>query len=159
MKIKQTVLSYNKFTNDTLIIPKRFENVEYNGTRIPGVKEQENLRLGANCQLFAYELLKEMKKELPNFRSSDLWEDNIYTIKIENNFIQFDIILYHYKPEAYGAHIALYLEAGKVLHLSKENKIPMIEAHNSMLNQEKYRYCIGVKRVLDISNLKTEFTI
>lgn len=122
--------------------------MHYKGARIPGVENQQDLTLGANCQVYAYELLKEFGKEIPPLRSSDLWEDTIHTEKITKDFMLFDIMLYHYKTEAFGAHVGLYMGEGKVLHLSKGNDVPMIEMHESMLTQEKYIHFIGAKRII-----------
>ena len=41
-------------------IPKAFLDVQYKSARIPGVENQSDLSLGANCQVFAYVILKEM---------------------------------------------------------------------------------------------------
>lgn len=39
-------------------IPEAFYDVEYKADRIPAVENQSALALGANCQVFAYALLK-----------------------------------------------------------------------------------------------------
>ncbi len=146
---KQTISEYLQTTdNNKLKISKHFREVKYKRSRIPGVERQKDLWLGANCQVYAYEFLKEFNRIIPNFRSKELWEDHIYTKKIEKDFLEFDIMLYNIKNESFGAHIGLYLGENKVLHLSKDNKTPMIESHESLLSQEKYRYFIGAKRVI-----------
>jgi hypothetical protein len=134
---------------DKIIIPERFKNIKYKSSRIPGVKDQENLLLGANCQVYIYEFLKEFKKNIPNFRSSELWDDIIYTQKIEGDYLPFDIMLYNSKKEAYGAHVGLYIGNGNILHLSKGNEVPKVEMHKAMLVQKKYNCFIGAKRLLE----------
>lgn len=133
-------------------IPQVYYQVHYNSKRIPGVKQQENLSLGANCQVFAYAVLKYFGKSLPDFRSSELWDDDIFTLSVDK-FWPLDIMLYHSVPKAYGAHVGLYLGDGKVLHLSRANRIPKIETHEQLVAQEKYQFFIGAKRVLEIASL------
>ncbi len=161
---RQSIHRYEKNNDENqFIIPERFKKVHYKGSRIPGVKEQENLALGANCQVYVYELLKEFNKEVPNFRSSDLWEDTVYTKKVETDFLPLDIMLYNNKRGAFGAHLALYIGYDKVLHLSKDNETPMVETHEAMRTQRKYRYFIGTKRIIKksitkLNSIKMQFS-
>ena len=46
-------------------IPEAFFDVEYKSARIPGVENQSDLSLDANCQVFAYALLKENGSVMP----------------------------------------------------------------------------------------------
>lgn len=48
-----------------ITIPARFFNVSYVSRRIPGVDSPSDLSLGANCQLFAYELLRHFGQKIP----------------------------------------------------------------------------------------------
>ncbi len=57
-------------------IPDRFKNVRYVSSRIPGCKDDSDLTLGANCQVFAYNLLRDFGLNPPNYRSSELWNDS-----------------------------------------------------------------------------------
>ncbi len=129
-------------------LPTRFQNVTYRGKRIPGVAQASDLSLGANCQLYAFEFLKEFGKEIPDFRSSDLWEDTQCTLVVEYDFKPLDIFLYHYQPESYGAHVGVYLNHHRILHLSKKNGLPKIEIHEDLIQQDAYKYFIGAKRVI-----------
>ncbi len=127
-------------------IPKKFENVLYKTSRIPGVENESDLTKGANCQLFIYNILRYFGKEIPPFRSSELWTDTKFT-NIVTTFKPLDIMLYNKTTDAYGAHIGLYIGEGKVFHLSKENGTPKYEKHSSLLKQQKYKFFIGAKRV------------
>ena len=129
-------------------IPKKYFNIKYTSSRIPGVKNQLNLTLGANCQVFAYALLKENGITIPNFRSSHLWEDDIYTEKV-TKFKPFDLMLYSIAGDAYGAHVGLYIGEGKIIHLSADNVYAEIISHEDMLKNEKYSFFIGAKRVFE----------
>ncbi|EPT9328213.1 MULTISPECIES: hypothetical protein [unclassified Vibrio] len=60
-------------------IPDRFKNVRYVSSRIPGCKDDSDLTLGANCQVFAYNLLKDFGLNPPNYRSSELWGDSEFS--------------------------------------------------------------------------------
>ncbi len=41
-----------------IVIPQHFFNTSYNGANYPGVPKVQGLKNGANCQQFAYELLR-----------------------------------------------------------------------------------------------------
>jgi len=128
-------------------IPDNFLTVKYVGARIPGIENQADLRLGANCQVFAYELLKKNGLYPPNLRSSELWDDILHTKKVKN-LRALDLMLYNPDNESFGAHVGVYIGAEKIIHLSYQNQKPEIIEHKLMSNNEKYRVFIGAKRVL-----------
>ena len=128
-------------------IPDNFLTTQYVGARIPGIENQADLSLGANCQVFAYELLRVNGVSIPNFRSSDLWEDKLFTLKV-TEFQALDIMLYNTDNNAFGAHVGVYIGEGKIIHLSYQNQKPEIIEHRLMGDNEKYRVFIGAKRVL-----------
>lgn len=140
-----------------LEIPDRFFHVKYVAARIPSVENPSDLSLGANCQLFAYEVLRHFGYSIPAFRSSNLWEDKIYTDAV-NDFLPLDLMLYHDKSIAYGAHLGVYIGEGKVLHLAKSVGKPEIRPHVDFALIDQYAYFIGAKRlkrlVLSCSNDK-----
>ena len=53
-------------------IPEAFFDVEYKSARIPRVENQSDLSLSANCQVFAYALLKENGSLMPAERVLNL---------------------------------------------------------------------------------------
>ena len=128
-------------------IPERFADVRYNAQRIPDVENQSDLSLGANCQVYAYELLRHYGKSPPLLRSSELWSDEQYTQKV-SDYKFLDLMLYNNTLDAYGAHVGVYVGNGFVLHLSKEIGHPVIQKHEALLLNKKYVYFIGAKRVL-----------
>ena len=128
-------------------IPNRFFEVKYVSARVPGCENQSVLSLGANCQVFAYELLRENGLDVPNARSSELWADDSYSQKV-SEFEPLDVMLYNNNPESYGAHVGVYIGNGEVLHLSLENGVPKIEGHEEMLRNPKYMFFIGAKRII-----------
>jgi hypothetical protein len=97
--------------------------------------------------VFAYEFLKHHGLQIPNFRSSELWEDQIFTCTV-NGLQPLDLILLNHNDSAWGAHVAVYLGEGLVLHLSKDNGYPKIENLQELQQTPKYKFYIGAKRIL-----------
>jgi cell wall-associated NlpC family hydrolase len=129
-----------------LEIPDKFFHVKYVAARIPSVENASDLRLGANCQLFVYEILRHFGHVIPAFRSSDLWGDEVYTCKV-SDFCPLDLMLYHHKLGAYGAHLGVYIGKGKVLHLAQRAGKPEIMNHTDFASMRRYAYFIGAKRL------------
>jgi hypothetical protein len=57
-------------------------------------------------------------------------------------------MLYSSNGESFGAHVAVYIGNGNVIHLSLENGKPEIISHNNMLQNQKYCKFVGAKRIL-----------
>lgn len=131
----------------TLPIPTPFRNVGYNADHFPGAPGVTGVEGGANCQQYAYALLRYHGFVLPDFRSSELWEDAEYTA-IADQMELFDLVMVHSTPQSWGAHVGLCVGEGLVLHLSKQIGVPQIELLDEMRQREAYRYLIGFKRVL-----------
>jgi lipoprotein Spr len=128
-------------------IPGRFYQVRYNGACYPGAPGVRGLERGANCQQYAYELVRAFGYTIPDLRSSSLWADNAHTAVPERPE-PFDLVLLHIKLDAWGAHVEVYLGKRLVLHLSKKIGRPAIESLESLMQRPQYRYLIGFKRVL-----------
>lgn len=133
---------------EPLEIPRQFIDVEYESSRIPGAPNQSDLSLGANCQVYAYELLTYFNKHPLQFRSSELWSDTTYTTEVVI-FERLDLMLYNKIPKSYGAHVAVYIGNGKIIHLSQAIGKPEIINHNNMLLTSSYNFFIGAKRVIE----------
>lgn len=128
-----------------IMVPSAFMQVRYNGKQIPG-SGQPIFESGANCQLFAYTLLEKNGTSIPPFRSSELWTDNEHTSTVKGGFMPGDLMLYHDHPEAWGAHVGLYIGDNQVIHLSKENGLPEIIDHGQIQKNPRYTHFIGAKR-------------
>lgn len=128
-------------------IPQRFYEVTYNGAHYPGSPKNNGLEGGANCQVFAYELLKHHGIIVPDLRSSDLWEDTEYTEQV-TDLKPLDILLWNKDDNAWGAHVGLYIGGNQVVHLSKQNNELAIWPLEKFLEKPLYRVFIGAKRVL-----------
>ena len=130
-------------------VPQHFFEVWYDHECYPGsaaAKRLSNGPAGANCQHFAYELLRWHGKELLNFRSRELWEDVTWTMKVDS-YQPLDLMLYNSKNEAFGAHLALVLDDDKFIHLSKELGHAVIWGQQQFLEKPAYRYFLGAKRI------------
>lgn len=119
--------------------------VRYDGDRHPQSAEFEPNK-GANCQLFAYAVLKHFGVNMPPYRSSELWEDTENTIVVQS-FEPLDLLLFNDNDTSRGAHIAVYVGDDQVLHLSKDVGAPEICRVSELLQRPKYRHLIGAKRV------------
>ena len=115
----------------------------------------ENLTTTENCQQFAYELLRHFGKRVPDFRSSDLWEDVDFTLEV-SNLEPLDLLLYNSTPRSWGAHVVVYLGEERIIHLAKELVQPVIWAHEQLLGTVRYRYFIGARRVRNLSGDETK---
>lgn len=137
-----------------MIIPSHFFDIPYKGSAVPGIPI-EDIRSGANCQVFAYEVLRlNGKPILPPFRSSELWADEAHTFQVDH--IQpLDLILIHSKPAAFGAHVGVAVSSYEILHLSKNNGFAKVEKLADLLLQPQYAYLIGVKRVTEVNKQRT----
>ena len=127
-------------------IPEHLMEVAYNEHNYPG-SAFTDLSEGANCQVFAYTLLEMNGIAIPPFRSSNLWEDTLYTKRV-SAYQPLDLLLFHSRPESFGAHVVVYLEHSRVIHLSKNNGVPKIEALPDLASQSRYAFFIGAKRVI-----------
>jgi hypothetical protein len=130
-----------------LFVPEQFHNVSYRGECYPGAPDLGKLEDGANCQVFAYEFIRHYGCVIPDFRSSDLWEDEGHTQKSEKPE-PLDLILVHDNQDSWGAHVGVYIGQDMVLHLSKSIGFPAIETLEDLMKKPKYRYLIGFKRCL-----------
>ncbi|MEM7734704.1 MAG: NlpC/P60 family protein [Deinococcota bacterium] len=132
--------------NPLLDIPASFWNVTYNAACYPGAPGLNGLSEGANCQHFAYSLLRHFGLSVPGFRSSNLWEDTTYTHHVDA-FEPFDLLLWNSKPRAWGAHVGVYLGEEQVIHLAKSVGKPAVWSLSEFRLEPAYQHFIGAKRV------------
>ncbi len=103
--------------------------------------------MGANCQLFAYEVLRHFGLAAPALRSSDLWTDTRATIRV-SAARPLDLLLFNATDDAYGAHVGVRVDEGRVLHLCAEMGRPAVWDMTEFAAHERYRVLIGIKRVV-----------
>lgn len=128
------------------LIPTSFLTVKYNGEAYPGSKVVIGFKNGANCQHFIYEIYRFNGLEIPEFRSSEMWEDTEYTVKV-TKLQPLDILLFNPTENAWGAHFGMYLGNEKVIHLSKAIGYPVIWDLKKFAKLKKYKILIGAKRL------------
>ena len=117
----------------------------YNGKRYPGAPGVRGLEGGANCQLFAYEILRANGRQIGNLRSSNLWEDTRDTFAVAE-FAPLDLLLFNRTAEPHGAHIAVWIGGGRAIHLCKAIGEPATWTLAEFARHERYRVLIGAKR-------------
>ncbi|MDX3006938.1 hypothetical protein PWY87_35080 [Kribbella solani] len=130
-------------------LPAAFWGVRYVGSRFPGssaVRDRPGLALGANCQLFAYEVLRHFGLAMPALRSSELWSDTQATIRVRVAR-PLDLLLFNATNDAYGAHVGIWAEEGRVLHLCAEAGRPAVWEMSEFAKRERYQSLVGIKRV------------
>jgi lipoprotein Spr len=127
-----------------VIIPESFWLVRYNGRQIPG--NDADLTRGANCQLFAYQVLAQNGFVAPAFRSSELWTDAVHTERV-TRLEPLDLLLFNRKQESYGAHVAVYLGEDQAVHLAREAGVPEIWQLAKFAADPRYHIFIGAKRM------------
>lgn len=124
-------------------IPAHFWDVPYDGARVPAAGT--GLAAGANCQHFAYELLRHFGRTVEDLRSSELW-DSAGSLRVEAPFEPLDLLLFNPTSDAYGAHIAVFTGDGEAIHLSKRVGKPAVWRIEQFLELPEYCVLIGGKR-------------
>ena len=127
-------------------IPDWLMQINYNGKIIPNDTSHNIAKTGANCQVFAYHLLRSHQFIVPEYRSSELWADTEFSEVITENFQPLDILFFHKKEESYGAHIAIYLGNDKAIHLSKKVGKPVVWDMKTFFEYPRYQFLLGAKR-------------
>jgi cell wall-associated NlpC family hydrolase len=127
-------------------LPHWYWEVPYVYERYPGAPGVTDLRGGANCQLFAYDVLAHLGLQVPPLRSSNLWEDTSAT-KVVTEFEPLDLLFFNRTDDPFGAHLAVYLAPGQILHLCKEVGVPAIWSEADFAARPNYQVFIGAKRV------------
>ncbi|MGH4031345.1 hydrolase [Actinomycetota bacterium Odt1-20B] len=130
-------------------LPAAFWTTPYVGSRFPGaaaVRDLPGLGAGANCQLFAYEVLRHFGLSPAPLRSSELWEDTDSTVHAAEPE-PLDLLLFNGSAAAYGAHVGVWAGDDAVLHLCAEVGRPAVWRLEDFAARERYRVLLGAKRV------------
>jgi cell wall-associated NlpC family hydrolase len=131
-------------------LPDGLWETRYAGSRFPGspaVGCRPGLADGANCQLFAYEVLRLFGYDPPDLRSSDLWADVERTVRVPIAR-PFDLALFGRTEDPWGAHVGVCVGDGRALHLCAEVGVPAVWPIRDFQERDRYRTLIGFKRVL-----------
>jgi len=125
------------------LIPERLRATRYDANCFPG---SPVVREGfANCQSFAYAVLRHFRRTIPDFRSSELWNDSHHTFAVEH-YVPLDLILFNRAPIAFGAHVGVYVGENSVLHLARRVGLPAVWSLSAFAETSSYRVVIGAKR-------------
>lgn len=131
-------------------LPAEFWTVRYEGSRFPGaaaVAARPGLAAGANCQLYAYEVLRHFGLNPPDLRSSELWSDTEATVRVPVAH-PLDLVLFNSTASAYGAHVGVHVGDDAILHLCAEVGQPAVWGAADFAARERYGVRLGAKRVL-----------
>jgi hypothetical protein len=132
-----------------ITLPDTYWEVRYVGARYPGspaVRARPGLADGANCQLFAYEVLRHFGLAPPELRSSELWSDTAASQRVTVPK-PLDLVLVNTTSDPWGAHIGVWAGEDKVLHLCAEVGHPALWTMAEFAARPSYRTLVGFKRV------------
>lgn len=129
-------------------VPPEFYHIPYNGKMHPGAPAVRGLTMGANCQQFAFELLRFNGLQISNFRSSELWADRLETMVANAPFEPGDLLLFNSSPTSWGAHVAVAIDSDSAVHLAWHIGNPVNWLITDFKKEDRYRCFIGAKRLV-----------
>ena len=123
--------------------------ISYDTAHDPDAATLMGIETGANCQNFAYELLRHFGRYVPNLRSSNLWDDTEHTT-VTDQYQPLDLLLFNRTRNAWGAHVAVYVGNDRAIHLSRRIGLAVVWPLAQFTGLPEYRVLIGAKRALSI---------
>nr|WP_246102556.1 cell wall hydrolase [Streptomyces piniterrae] len=136
-------------------LPEALRNVPYSGARYPGAETPDcahGLAGGANCQRYAYAVLRHFGLLIPPLRSAELWADTGATCKADPpqplDLVLFDGGRAEGRPAGYGAHVGVHLGPDRVLHLCREIGRPAVWTYADFAARPRYARFLGAKRAV-----------
>ncbi len=134
----------NDLVNSLLTrLPEWLTTVPYDGSRIPG--SPGDPAAGANCQVYAYAVLRHFGLAAPDLRSRELWHDTASTSPVAEP-APLDLALFNRTADPFGAHLGVWTDDDRVLHLCTEIGTPAVWTLTQFAARERYRTLIGFKR-------------
>jgi hypothetical protein len=131
-------------------LPAAFWDVPWDADRYPGNVPRGELALGADDNLFAYEVLAHFGFRIPDLRSAELWRDTEAT-QVALTPRPLDLVLFHDREQAYGAHCGVVCSDTEVLHLCKEVGTPTVWTFAQFAATPRYAHVVGIKRPLAVA--------
>jgi len=125
-------------------LPPAYWDVPHIGARYPGAAPRGELHLGANCQMWAYEVLGHFGLAIPDLRSDELWADRAAT-RVVVQPEPLDLVLHSALPDPYAAHVGVWTGSA-VAHLCREVGRPTVWAARDFRTRARYAVRIGFKR-------------
>jgi cell wall-associated NlpC family hydrolase len=132
-------------------IPERFSRIPYDGSHDPDSPTLLGIEAGANCQNFAYELLRYFGRHVPHLRSSNLWDDTEHTTTVYE-YQPLDLLLFYGTRDAWGAHVAIYVGNDRAIHLCRRVGLAAVWPLAQFAEYPEYRFLLGGKRALRASS-------
>ncbi|BDH13547.1 cell wall hydrolase [Streptomyces hygroscopicus] len=155
-------------------LPEALRKVTYSGARHPGARTPEcpshpphgtadapgggapdtvaDLADGANCQRYAYAVLRHFGLLIPPLRSAELWADARSTRRADPpqplDLVLFDGGPVDGRPPGYGAHVGVHLGPDQVLHLCREAGRPAVWRYADFAARPRYGRFLGAKRAV-----------
>ena len=133
--------------NSKIKIPNWIMDIKYNSKVFPNWEKHDYILNWANCQVYAYEILRYNWKHVPDLRSSEMWEDINYSKKV-NKYTPLDLLFFNKNAESWWAHVWLYIWNNKVIH--NTNKTWWVEIWDLELFKEydEYKVLLWWKRFI-----------
>lgn len=128
-------------------LPASFWDVPFDAALFPGTVVRGDLSQGANCQVFAYAILAEFGFRLPDLRSAELWRDTDAT-QVVLTPRPLDLVLFHDREQAWGAHVGVVCGDDEVVHLAPEVGRPAVWTFAEFAARPRYAHLVGYKRPL-----------
>ena len=125
-------------------LPEWYWTVPYEGSRFPRNVSRGDLQSGANCQLWAFEVLSWFGYVMADLRSDELWRDTVWSARVDDPE-PLDLVLYNDHDEPYGAHVGVWTGSA-VAHLAFEAGRPTVWTHAEFEARPRYSTRIGFKR-------------
>jgi len=126
-----------------IIIPKWYMNIVYNGRIIPNDIYHDIQITWANCQVYAYQLLRYNNMEVPDYRSKELWEDIKFSYEVKE-FKPLDILFFNKIENPWWAHLGIYIWNNQVLHNSLDIGKPEVRDLDDFSINNKYKVLIQI---------------
>ncbi|MGV7213412.1 hypothetical protein [Bradyrhizobium sp. UFLA05-112] len=132
-------------------IPEWFWQIRYDPNHDADSATLLGIECGANCQNFAYELLRHFGRYVPNLRSSNLWDDTEYTIVVDQ-YQPLDLLLFNRNQTAWGAHVAVYTGNDRAVHLSRRLGHVAVWPLAHFAQRPEYQVLVGAKRAIALAS-------
>lgn len=130
-----------------LKIPDWFMEIKYNPKIFPNWKIHDYKKDGANCQVFAYEILRLNWKNIPDLRSSEMWEDAYFSKEVDS-YIPWDLLFFSSNNQSWWAHVWLYIWNNKVIHNTNKTWWVEIWDLEDFKQYEEYKNLLWWKRFI-----------
>jgi hypothetical protein len=86
-------------------------------------------------------------RQVPYFRSSNLWDDTEHTITVDQ-YQPLDLLLFSPTHNAWGAHVAVHVGNDRAIHLSRRVGLAAVWPLAQFAEYPQYRVLLGGKRAL-----------